>query len=126
MKNHSQQRLTTFIGISLLSLAMGCTSMKIPANSGVAFSGAAVDDAAAAGGGEYAPVEMRMAREKMVKARKALADKDYKMAVELAKQAQADAKLAESKADSAKAQSAVNVLQDDIKALREELDRAGK
>ena len=43
--------------------------------------------------------------------------------IELANQAQVDAKLAQSKASSVKAQAAADVLQDDIRVLREELDR---
>jgi hypothetical protein len=63
------------------------------------------------------------AREKLALANKAMLDKDYKLAIELANQAQADAKLAQSKASSIKAQAAADVLQDDIRVLREELDR---
>lgn len=107
-------------------LAVGCSSMKTPATADVAVSKAAVDNAASAGGGEFAPVEMNSAREKMALANKAMAAKDYKLAVTLANQAQADAKLAQGKANSAKAQAAADALQDDIRVLREELDRANK
>jgi hypothetical protein len=62
--------------------------------------------------------------EKMARANKAMADKDYKLADELATQAQADAKLAQGKANSAKAQTAADALQDDIRVLREELQRS--
>jgi hypothetical protein len=55
-----------------------------------------------------------------------MAAKDYRLANELATQAQADAKLAQGKANSAKAQLAANALQDDIRVLREELDRSSK
>ncbi|MDO8654465.1 MAG: DUF4398 domain-containing protein [Undibacterium sp.] len=100
--------------------------MKTPATADVAVSKAAVENAASAGGGEFAPVEMNSAREKMALANKAMAAKDYKLAVTLANQAQADAKLAQGKANSAKAQAAADALQDDIRVLREELDRANK
>jgi hypothetical protein len=55
-----------------------------------------------------------------------MAQKDYKLAMDLASQAQADAKLAQAKANSTKAQKAADALQDDIRVLREELDRAAK
>jgi hypothetical protein len=97
--------------------------MKTPATADVAVSTAAVNNASGAGGAEYAPVEMRAAREKMALANQAMAAKDYKKADDLANQAQADAKLAQSKADTAKAQAAANALQDDIRVLREELNR---
>jgi hypothetical protein len=69
---------------------------------------------------------MRLAREKMARANKAMAAEDYKLADDLAIQAQADAKLAQSKAGSAKAERAATALQDDIRILREELNRASK
>lgn len=107
-------------------LMAGCSSLKTPATADVAVSKAAVDNAAGAGGTEFAPVEMRAAREKMALANQAMAAKDYKLAIELANQAQADAKLAQGKANSAKAQMASDALQDDIRVLREELERANK
>jgi hypothetical protein len=107
-------------------LTAGCSSMKTPATADVAVSNAAVDNAAGAGGAEYAPAEMRSAREKVTLANQALAAKDYKRADDLANQAQADAKLAQSKADTAKAQAAANALEDDIHALRVEINRANQ
>jgi hypothetical protein len=55
-----------------------------------------------------------------------MAAKDYTLAKELATQAQADANLAQGKANSSKAQLAANALQDDLRVLREELDRNSK
>lgn len=114
--------------ITVLSVAAvmttGCTSLKAPATADVAVSKAAIENAAGAGGTEFAPVEMNAAREKIARANAAMKAKDYKLASELANQAQADAKLAQSKAGSAKAQTAADALQDDIRVLREELYRA--
>lgn len=105
-------------------ITTGCSSsMKTPATAEVAVSEAAVDSASNAGGAEYAPVEMKMSREKMALARQALAEKDYKKATDLANQAEADAKLAEKKADSGKAQIAAKKLQEDIQILLHELSR---
>ena len=106
-----------------LLMTFGCSSLKTPATADVAVSKAAVDNAAGAGAAEFAPVEMTSAREKMVRANKAMADKDYQLARDLAAQAQADAKLAQGKANSAKAQTAADALQDDIRVLRDELER---
>ncbi len=101
-----------------------CSSMKAPATADVAVSKEAVANAASAGAPELAPAEMAAARDKMLRANQALAAKDYRTASDLAQQAQADAKLAQSKASSAKATEAANALQEDIRVLREELDRA--
>jgi hypothetical protein len=114
------------LGISAVLLMAGCSSMKTPATADVAVSDAAVENAAGAGGAKYAPVEMNMAREKMQRAHKAMAAKDFKLAAELANQAESDAKLAQSKANSGKAEVAEQALQDDIRVMREELNRANK
>nr|WP_114973327.1 DUF4398 domain-containing protein [Rhodoferax ferrireducens] len=116
----------TVLGGAAVVLMVGCSSMKTPATADVAVSKAAVDNAAGAGGAEFAPAEMNSAREKLALANKAMAAKDYKLAADLANQAQADAKLAQGKANSAKAQAAANALQDNIRVLREELDRNNK
>jgi hypothetical protein len=105
------------------ALLSGCATQKAPATADVAVSRNAVENAATAGAAELAPAEMASAREKMLRANQALAAKDYQLARDLANQAQADAKLAQSKASSAKATAAANTLQEDIRVLREELDR---
>lgn len=118
----SSRWLAALLGLAAV-LAVGCSSLKTPATADVAVSKAAVDNAASAGGVQYAPVEMMAARDKMALANKAMADKDYKLAREFAAQAEVDAKLAQSKANSAKAQAAAKALQDDIRVLRTELER---
>lgn len=113
----------TVLGGAAMVLMVGCSSMKTPATADVAVSKAAVDNAAGAGGAQFAPAEMNSAREKLALANKAMVAKDYKLARDLSNQAQADAKLAQGKANSAKAQAAANAVQDNIRVLREELDR---
>lgn len=125
MTRNSRQWFTVLCGAAIV-LTVGCSSLKTPATADVAVSNAAVENAAGAGGAQYAPLEMNAAREKMALANKAMAAKDYKLAIDLASQAEADAKLARSKANSAKAQAAADALQDDIRVLRIELDRANK
>jgi len=124
MMNINTRHSLALLSAAALALTVGCTSLKTPATAEVAVSKAAVDNAAGAGGAQFAPVEMNAAREKLALANKAMLAKDYKEARALANQAQADAKLAQSKASSVKAQAAADVLQDDIRVLREELDRS--
>jgi Skp family chaperone for outer membrane proteins len=119
-------RYTLSVLCAAAALLSACASQKAPATADVAVSRAAVENAAQAGAAELAPAELLAAREKMQQARRALADKDYKLARDLAAQAQADAKLAQSKATSAKATSAANEVQENIRVLREELDRANQ
>lgn len=110
-------------GLAVMLLA-GCASQKAPATADVAVSRAAVESAVSAGGADAAPAEMMSARAKVQEANQALAAKDYQRARDLAVEAQADAKLAQSKAGSAKASAAADALQENIRVLREELERA--
>jgi Skp family chaperone for outer membrane proteins len=101
-----------------------CASQKAPATADVAVSQNAVANAVQAGAADLAPAEITAARAKMMRANEALAAKDYKLARELSMQAQADAQLAQSKANSAKATAAANALNEDLRVLRQEVDRA--
>ncbi|MFK3738766.1 DUF4398 domain-containing protein [Massilia sp. TN1-12] len=107
-----------------LALVACASPEKTPATAAVAVSHNAVENAVSAGAPELAPQEINAAREKMMRANQALAAKDYKTARELAVQAQADAKLAQSKANSAKATAAADALNQDLRVLRQEVDRA--
>ena len=125
MNMELKNRLATVLCSSLLLAMVGCaSSQKAPATADVAVSKAAVENAVSAGASDLAPEEISMARAKMQRASAALAAKDYTLARDLANQAQADAKLAQSKANSAKATAASNALQEDLRVLREEVDRA--
>ena len=109
--------------ISCAALLMaGCASMPAPTEQ-MAVSKAAVTSAVSAGGNEFATIEMKAAQEKLERASQALEKEDYENARWLAEQAQIDAKLAEKKAQSAKAQKAANVIQNDIRILSEEINR---
>jgi Domain of unknown function (DUF4398) len=117
------QLFKVLCGAAVLSLAACASSQKAPATADVAVSKNAVENAVSAGAADLAPDEINVARAKMMRANQALAAKDYALARDLATQAQADAKLAQSKANSTKATAAANALNDDLRVLREEVDR---
>lgn len=106
-------------------VVVGCASVPPPTEQ-MAVSKSAIANAVSAGGSEHAPTEMRAAQDKMDRANRAMGKEDYEDARRLAEAAQADARLAEKKAESAKAQKAARVTQDDIRVLREEMDRKSK
>ena len=66
---------------------------------------------------------MAMARDKMARAHKAMASKDYDIALALSQQAQLDAQLADSKAEAAKAAKSATALAEASRVLREEMAR---
>lgn len=115
------------LGVAAAALGMiaGCATSSAPTEQ-MALSRAAVDTALNAGGNEYAPVQLQTAMNKMDAAEKALAREDYAEARKLAEQAEVDAKLASAMARSAKAQKASAAVQDDIRVLRQEIDRNAK
>ncbi len=110
------------VGACAAVLIAGCASVPPPTEQ-IAVSKVSIANAVSAGGAEYAPVEMRSAQEKLDRANAAMAKEDYADARRYAEQAQADARLAEKKAQSGKAQKSAAVMQDDIRVLREELAR---
>ncbi len=108
------------------SSLIGCSATIPPPTQKVALSTAAIDQAEASGAVEYAPVEMRSAREKLTQARAAMNKEENKKALQLAEQAEVDAQLAEAKARTAKTQKAVNELQESIQTLKMEIERKAK
>lgn len=72
-----------------------------------------------------APVELQLARDKWVRAEKAMSDKNYDLARRLASEAAVDARLAETKADAAGNAKALEQMQGSIRALQEEINRRG-
>ena len=113
------------IGLAAVVVA-GCASTTPPPTEQMAVSRSAIANAVSAGGSEYASVDMRSAQEKMDRASRAMEKQDYENARRLAEEAQVDARLAEKKAQSAKAQQAASALQEDIRVLREEINRKSR
>jgi len=113
------------MAVAAVALMAGCASTSAPTEQ-MAVSKAAVSNAMSAGGNQFAPLQFKSALEKMDAAEKAMAEKNYELALRLAEQAEVDAKLAAEMARSAKAQKAADALQDDIRVLRQEIDRQSK
>jgi len=123
LKSYPMHRIGVTVAVAIFMA--GCASTPtIPApTEQMAVSRAAVNNASSAGGNEFAPLQLKSAMEKMDAAERAMGEKNYVRARELAEQAQVDAKLAEAAARSAKAQKAADALQEDNRVLRKELDR---
>lgn len=117
-------RMMKSIGFAMAAsiLMVGCASTQAPVEQ-MAVSRSAVSNAMSAGGNEYAPIQFKSANDKLDAAEKALTNKNYDLAKQLAEQAEVDAKVAGSMARSAKAQKAADALQEDIRVLRHEIER---
>jgi hypothetical protein len=109
------------VAASALGLA-ACASGEPPTAS-LGAAGAAVTAAERSGAAERAPVELNSARSKLERAQSASQRGRYEEAARLAREAEVDAQLADSKAQSAAAQTALNEVRQGIETLRGEIQR---
>ena len=112
-------------GLKLAALAIGSTFILAgcagnPPSEQYAVTQSAVNSAVTAGGTEFAAVEMKAAQDKLKQAELAMHDKKYDEAKRLAEQAEWDARVAERKAQAAKADQAVKDSQKAVQELRQE------
>ena len=113
----SKSLLAALTASSILVLA-GCSGN--PPTTQLAVATQAINAAETAGATEFAPTEIQSARKKMHDAEKADFKKDYKKAKNLAEQAEWDARVAERKAQAAKAQLSVEDAKQGVEELRNE------
>ncbi len=108
----------------LLAFALtACSTIPAPVEQ-MAVSKVAVDRASSSPNAvEAAPVELQKAREKLDRAQRAMTEKDYVLARRMAEQAEVDARVAESRASSARGERALREVQESSRALQEEINR---
>jgi malic enzyme len=104
------------------ALTLGCAAYAANpiADEKIAVAQASIARAEQAGAPQAAPVELASARDKLLRAQKANADHDRKPAVDLAEQADIDARVAEATAQEQVAQKAVAEFNASMQALRQE------
>ena len=99
-----------------------CQTPKRPLQA-VATADAAVQQADLGAAAQHAPLELRLAREKLEEAKSKLRDEQYTDARRLAEQALVDVQLAEVKAQSAQARSTAEDLRQGIQTIQDEAER---
>jgi predicted component of type VI protein secretion system len=109
--------------VTLVSALSACGSKVARPVSELALADSALKNAETSGAREYAPIELRIAREKKVAADKAMSDKNYARAKYLTTEALADAELARVAADAEKSRLALREAQDNIELIRKEVRR---
>lgn len=97
----------------------GCASTP-PPTSQLAVAQQAVNSADTARSAEFAPLELRTAREKLLQAEQANLEEEYDRARHLAEQAEWDARVAERKAQAEKARRGLEAAEQGTRELREE------
>lgn len=108
--------------MGVAALMAGCATVPPPIEQ-MANSKTAISNADSAGSSELAPLELKLAMQKMDGAEKAMDEKNYALAERLAQQSQVDAQLASVTARSIKARKTADALQESSRVLRQEIDR---
>ncbi len=121
----AKSSFTSLCGLKLAALALGSSMVLAgcagnPPTEQYAVTQSAVNSAVSAGGTEFAAVEMKSAQDKLKQAEIAMHDKKYDEARRLAEQAEWDARVAERKAQAAKAEQALKDSQKGVQELRQE------
>ena len=107
--------LVGLVGVALLGAA--CASVPEPKGE-LANADLALRKSEAVNAAEFAPLDARMAREKLEKAKVEMGEEKYQSARRLAQQAEVDALVAEAKARSTRVQNQTQELRDEVEKLR--------
>lgn len=116
---HAPKRLLAVVTLGAAVTLAGCAGTPPPTTQ-LAVAKQAVTAADTAEGAEYAPVELRKAREKLSEAEQASLNERYDQARRLAEQAEWDARVAERKARAEKARRTLRQAEEGTIELREE------
>lgn len=116
---HAPKRLIAVVTLGAAVTLAGCAGTPPPTTQ-LAVAKQAVTAADTAQSAEYAPVELRTAREKLSQAEQASLNEQYDKARHLAEQAEWDARVAERKARAEKARRALRQAEEGTLELRDE------
>jgi hypothetical protein len=117
--------LRQWIGVPLICGVLGMAGCAgKPPLSNLSQAELAVQEADTKTASQYAPLELKTAREQLADAKRAMDDEEYDEARRLADQALVNAQLAEAKAGAEKARGAATELQKSIQTLRSEVQRS--
>ncbi|KAF1050232.1 DUF4398 domain-containing protein [Xylophilus sp.] len=117
---------TLRLGVAAAALAAlaGCATSRDAPTSQLALARSAVERAAAAPAAvESAPVELQLARDKLLRAEQAAGNRDYDYARRLAAEAEVDAQVTESRGAALRSQEALAKVREGLRALNDEINR---
>lgn len=119
--NKTQRLVLLPLAFSSTLLLAACAGT--PPTENLAAANAVMKSAEAAGGPEYAPAEMKAAKDKMAQAQVLLQEEQYEEARRMLEQAEWDARVAERRALAGKAQRSLQDAQQGVQQIREEGSR---
>lgn len=113
------KRTLLFTTLIALGLTLGCAKNGQELQGNLKNAQAAIQAAQSAEAGNYAPLDLRIAEDKLSAAKNAGDDKEYDKARMLADEARINAQLAEQKAEAEKAKRATKEIRDSIEELNQ-------
>lgn len=115
------------IAVILAALVLaGCASKGVAPVESITGAELAVRSAAEGNATVHAPLELRIAEDKLNAAKQAVATEEYEKAKRLADEALVNARLAEEKSRAEKAKKSAEEMRESIETLRREIERAQK
>ena len=102
----------------VFGLVLGCASKGLIPSENLRRAEAAIQSAQSTEARTFAPLELRLAEDKLAEAKNAVGREDYDEGRRLADEALVNAQLAEKKADSERAKIAAQEMRDTIESLR--------
>ena len=109
--------------VTITLLLGGCGNSIKPPTEKIANAKLAISRAQDNNAKDFAAIELRQAQDNLQKAQQAVQEEDYEKAARLAEQAFMDASLAETKAESEKANQAAKEMRESVETLQQELER---
>ncbi len=122
MLSLSKRVLSGFCVAATVVVFGGCSSKDIPMDT-ISNAESAINRADENKAEIYAPLDLRISKEKLEKAKELLKEKKYEEAKMLAEEAEVDARLAEEKSRTKEAKKIAEEILDSINALKEEIKR---
>jgi hypothetical protein len=111
--------ICVLLGISIL----GCGPKIPPPHDRISTAEMAVERARQENANIYAPLDLKIAEEKLENAKKAMSVNNYSTATRLAEESLLDAQTAEARSKAEKAKELSQKMQDSVESLRRELER---
>jgi uncharacterized protein DUF4398 len=125
MTPHQTVLFSAFAAAALVALAAACGTPREPVRH-VGQAEVAIEGAQQANDARPGALDLRVANDKLERAKAALRDKDYERADRLAEEASLDAEVARVKAESDTAQKDADQLEIAIRQLRDEAQRGAR
>jgi hypothetical protein len=115
-------QFSLYAALVLSLMVMACASgNQVAAGKDIGGAQSALNQAQTSNAQQYAPLELKLAQNKLEQAHDAFSQENYKEAQYRAQEALADANLAESKSHNAKTQETVQALKKSISQLRQQI-----